>query len=197
MKLLAANFVFVVLALFSVAHADYNQQYTPLYEAAERGDVSAVKELIAAGADVSDATSGLITHCDIIYGCNGVLLGGDTALFGAARSLNPEVVRVLVQAGSDINHQNTEGLTPLMEAVASFMNEDICTYAAKLEVVRTLLQSGAKRNIKAYPPIKETALDFMKDPLVQDSSRQPFIDLLEGKQVAPLVQPAHCTSALR
>lgn len=72
---------------------------------------------------------------------------GDTALLAAAASMSVETVKVLVEAGGDVNAASTEnGWTPLM--TAAFFGAADC--------VRVLLEGGA--DVNATNKYGETAL---------------------------------------
>jgi len=73
---------------------------------------------------------------------------GRTALHEAVSSSRVENIRLLINAGADINVNDKEGRTPLMEAV----------YFCFEEVVRTLIDAGADVNIRSNVGL--TALDF-------------------------------------
>jgi ankyrin repeat protein len=94
------------------------QGQTPLMLAATLGSVDAVRTLIAAGADVHEASN-----------------GGLTALHLAADSVAK--TRLLLEAGAEVNVASQLGRTPLM--VAASVNADA-------DVVRLLLEKGADLN---------------------------------------------------
>jgi ankyrin repeat protein len=73
----------------------------PLHVAAEFNQAAAARVLVDHGADVS-----------LLDAENAAIALGWAAFFG-----RPEVVRVLLAAGSDVNQRNCHGLTPLGCAV--------------------------------------------------------------------------------
>lgn len=78
---------------------------------------------------------------------------GETSLFAAVRSRNPEIVRLLINNGSDVNSVNAiDESTPLQ--MAAQINDD----QSHLAVAQTLLESGAKAN--ARNQYGNTALHF-------------------------------------
>lgn len=97
---------------------------TPWTEAAASGDTAALKRLLTTGID-PDAPDG---H-------------GWTALHWAARSGQSAVIRVLMDAGADVNgtDQGTNGWTPLMHAIHHWQR---CA-------VRTLLEAGADVDLRS------------------------------------------------
>lgn len=144
----------------------------PLFEAIRAGDVSRVQALIAAGADVNAKGEGGMTplmtaahlgHLQIVRDL--LAAGADvraeddrgyTALFHAC--YNPEldrgfadVVKVLIDAGSDIEHKIVYGVRPLMLAAG----------AGEAEVVDVLIKAGA--DVKARNEGGRTALMMVKD----------------------------------
>jgi ankyrin repeat protein len=91
---------------------------TPLMKAALTGDAAIVRTLIAAGADVTPATS-----------------SGGTALQMAARgSADGAAVRILLEAGADPNPTDKYGFTPLIDAAIW----------GRTEAARALLEGGAE-----------------------------------------------------
>lgn len=83
---------------------------TPLILAAENGSLSAVKALVAAGADVNARTG-----------------SGLTALIGAAYVGEIEIVRVLCENGADVNIPTNAGVTPL-HAAAEYGHVSLVEY---------------------------------------------------------------------
>ncbi|WP_110573100.1 MULTISPECIES: ankyrin repeat domain-containing protein [Marinomonas] len=100
----------------------YDNGRTPVYYAAEGGYNSLVKKLIAAGADVNQASDEQWTP-----------------LLAAARySGNLETIRILVEADADIHFTNNYGRNVLM----------LATYMGKADVVQYLLGLGMDPEIK-------------------------------------------------
>lgn len=87
-----------------------------LISAADSGDVEAVRQLLAGGADV-----------------NGTFHDGLTALMAAAGSGHVPVIELLVASGADVNAADDHGLTALMMAASR----------GRVEAVRSLLEIGA------------------------------------------------------
>ena len=100
-----------------------------LVSAAEAGDVTAVRELLAGGADV-DAAS----------------VDGATALHWAVHSDLPELVRLLIDFGADVSATNRYGVQPIALAATN----------GSAVVLDQLLTAGADPN--ASMPGGETAL---------------------------------------
>ena len=73
-----------------------------IYEAAESGDIEAVKQHLA------DET-------DIELKCTGC---GGTALGHAAKHGHNEIAELLIENGADVNAKNYDGKTPLDEAIS-------------------------------------------------------------------------------
>ncbi len=99
-----------VVCVLQAAHAG------PLFDAAEQGDVAAVKELLENGAPVENR-------------------GRDdaTALIASALNGNYEVAEILVEAGAGIMARNSGGYTALHAAA----------YGGHTDIVRLLLDHGA------------------------------------------------------
>ena len=137
-------------------------------------DVATVTKLIKAGADVNAAGKNGITPLmlaayaseagiaklliDAGANVNAKNDDGDTALTmdGANWKDDPAVTDLLIKAGADVNLQNNEGKTALYNAV----------YKGRVSVVRTLLDHGAKTDIKdkdGVAPLFAGGLGFSSD----------------------------------
>ena len=88
-----------------------------LHDAAGRGDVNAIQQIIESGVDVNAAAAG----------------DGETALHAAAVSGQVVAIRALVKAGANVNASDAQGCTPLLFALA---------FGGKDAIIE-LLQSGA------------------------------------------------------
>jgi len=95
---------------------------TALHWAAFRDDLEAAQALLKAGADVSPKTR----------------LGDMTPLFMAAKSGNPDMIELLLNAGAGANSTSSTGTSPLMLAAAS----------GNPAAVKVLLDHGANPNAK-------------------------------------------------
>ena len=93
--------------------------WTPLHEAAEKGNTEAVKLLLAAGADVNAKTP-----------------FGTTALHLAAVRNKAEVVRLLLASGANVEAKGSNGATPLVHAACG----------NSVDAIKILLAAGAKVN---------------------------------------------------
>ncbi|MDE0200553.1 MAG: ankyrin repeat domain-containing protein [Caldilineaceae bacterium] len=141
---------------------------TPLHEAVEQGDAEIVRILVAAGADVHAegyfdrtpltlaAEEGATEILQILLGTGpdaDTSVGGEDkeavstpsvgseALYTAIEKGDVEMVRLLVEAGADINAaEGFGGNTPLHEAVKK----------GDLEIVKILVAAGADVEAKGY-----------------------------------------------
>ncbi len=92
---------------------------TPLFFAAQEGNVEICRYLLSKGADI-----------------NGKNMQGETALIVALKRAHPEVAQALVDSGADVNLTDTQGQTPLMLAAA--LNNT--------SIVEALISKGAEIN---------------------------------------------------
>jgi len=138
--LLAGPLAGLFLSVLGALGAGFDGRGEALIEAARRGDVPAVKELLARGADVD--------HRDRF---------GITAVWQATSKGNAEVVRVLLEAGADVNLPDATWhrtpllmadepalVTALVRAGASAVDAKLCGAAQRgqTEVVRAILAAG-------------------------------------------------------
>ena len=127
----------------------------PLADAAMRGDLDAVQELLSRQADVNaaqgDGTTALhwaayrddveMARLLVKAGADVAVktrLGDLTPLFMAAKNGTAAMIELLAEAGADINATNANGTTPLMLAAAS----------GQVDAVKVLLDRGAEVNSK-------------------------------------------------
>jgi ankyrin repeat protein len=137
-----------------VGAAGYHQGWD-LMEKAGRGDLTAVKALLKAGANadfrresVGDTplmAASAKGHLDVVRTLlaggaqvNARSANGGTALLDAARPGHLTIVNVLLTAGADVNAGNTHRETALQAAAGG----------GHLRVVETLLAAGAKVNTR-------------------------------------------------
>jgi ankyrin repeat protein len=92
-----------------------------LSEAADRGDLAAVADLLAQGADISAP------------GPRTPLYDGETVLISAANRGQVDLLRWLLARGADVNARSTSGWTALMRACS----------AGRTRAARILLDAGA------------------------------------------------------
>jgi ankyrin repeat protein len=136
---------------------------SPLVEAAKKGDVAAVRALIAKRVDVNepgrDGSTALLWaayQSDLPMAQALIAAGakpntpnkyGVTPLLQASRTGAAPIVQALLRAGADLKVTHSEGETALMAA----------SYSGNVEAVRLLLEAGADVNaIDTYQ--KQTAL---------------------------------------
>lgn len=117
--------------------------FTELLIASQNGDLSRVRELIAAGADVNETVRGY------------------TPIYKATLNERVDVVKELINAGADVNVQTEYGATPLSEVCSyGIANPDSDKEKVKLELIRLLLGAGAdihKADNKGRTPIINAA----------------------------------------
>ena len=106
---------------------------TALMVAAYRGDVEILRVLLVAGAAKQDSSG---------FGTD-----GRTLLMTAAVSGVPSVVEDVLKNHRDVNAQDKQGRTALMEAVGQYHFGPESPEIHRAEVVRLLLQAGADPNL--------------------------------------------------
>lgn len=121
---------------------------TALLDAAARGDLEAVQREIAGGADLNQVAP----------------IDGSTPLIAATSFDRAEIVRVLIEAGADLEKKKNDGATPLI--VAAFLCRE--------EVVKLLLEAGADKN--ARNNTGSTALESLEVPWEAIEPLYKFID---------------------
>ena len=184
---LAASFV-LAAATFGGGPGD-----SPVADAAERGDVGAVRSLLRGGADANAAQSDGMTalhwaathnHVEIartlLYAGATVRattrLGGYAPLHLAARSGNTELAEILLEAGADPNLYTTTGVTSMHFAAEADAGGVVAALAASGADVnardgfsrRTPLMFAAVRG--ANVAVK-TLLDAGADPSLETAIR--------------------------
>lgn len=150
----------------------------PMLQAIAQGDVEAIKQLIASGANVNAKDKGFnngtalhvavesgnleIVQMLIDAGANVNVKNKSeqTPLLMIDEDATPEIVRLLIARGADVNAQNDEGETALM--LASDEN--------KIEIVRILLEAGANPNLRNEDD--ETALSNADDEKIKNLLKQ-------------------------
>jgi len=120
----------------SISQTTSSTQTKGLHEAVIQGDLEAVKMHIKGGSDLNVKDP----------------MGGSSPLITAAVFGKPEIARVLIDAGADLNLQNNDGSTALHSA-AFFCHTGIVEY---------LLVNGADKSIKNNAG--STALDSVIGP---------------------------------
>jgi hypothetical protein len=93
-----------------------------IHTAVITGDLNAVQQHIAAGSDLNEKDP----------------FGGSSPLISASVFGKPEIAKVLIDAGADINFQNNDGSTALNTAA----------FFCRPEIVQMLLDKGADKTIK-------------------------------------------------
>jgi ankyrin repeat protein len=143
------------LAVLAPLAACRNAPADPVSIAAAAGDVSRVRQLVAAGSPANgpaDAKSW-------------------TPMAWAAREGRPATIRQLVQLGADPNARDPHGTTPLLQAIEH----------NQVAAARALLDAGADPNLRAddgpppliaaaamgYAPIVQALLEAGADPAVE------------------------------
>lgn len=152
-----AFFVALLSASASSASSD------DLTKAARKGDLGAVEQLLAAGADPNQGDD-----------------AGVTALHIAATEGRVDVVRALLVAGASVDQMEFDGDTPLLNAAVS----------GHEEVVSLLLSFGADTSVKSsrgYTPIQHArrARHSRVVRVLRDAAKRPTGSRPSGKSPGP------------
>lgn len=145
----------VRILLAAKAHVDARMKggMTALHQAAEAGNVEVIELLLAAGADISARNESVgtplhyagrnpdVARCLLKHGCPVDAPGNEDSLGMPALSStvafgNTEVIKLLLEAGANINAQDQRGETALMWAAQ----------LGKTDVLKLLIQSHADLN---------------------------------------------------
>ncbi|MGQ0732135.1 MAG: ankyrin repeat domain-containing protein [Acidobacteriota bacterium] len=165
-RTLAAAFVMTMTALVGADSSTSRGREARVAEAAQRGDLSAIRLLLQQGADVNGSLGDGMTalHWAAAHGDGemaGVLLaaraavgagtriGQHTPLHVAAKAGHGAVVRLLVEAGADVRARTTTGATALHLAAAS----------GARDAVELLIDRGAEVDVRE-PQWGQTPLMF-------------------------------------
>jgi hypothetical protein len=136
-----------------------------LQDAARKGDVAAVKQLLDSGVDVN--TKFRYNATALIYACD---------------AGNVDLVKVLLDRGADMNVKDTfYGFTPLMLAVSPARKRT----AAHAEIAKLLIAKGAAGKEDALPAaIDDGDVDMVKTIL--DSGGIPAAKLTDALEAAKI-----------
>ncbi|MGW8369787.1 MAG: ankyrin repeat domain-containing protein [Gammaproteobacteria bacterium] len=145
----------LIRAGVAVDTRDPHDGNTALFDAASRGLIEDVEQLIALGADVNAANAGqerlltvAVKRGDLAMVRLALDNGADvnassndgTPLMFAAMLRYEEIVRVLIDAGADVNIANDDGDTSLSLIAVSDSSPEV------MAIVRLLLDAGADPN---------------------------------------------------
>ncbi|MBI5205625.1 MAG: ankyrin repeat domain-containing protein [Nitrospirae bacterium] len=117
---------FLILSMLILLAGGATALATDLIDAARRGDINAVKELLNEGADVNTKDR-----------------ADRTALNYAASGGYAEMAKALIEKGANVNTKDSNGDTALMKA--AFKGQ----FKGHREIVKTLIANGADVNAKA------------------------------------------------
>lgn len=132
-----------------------------LREAADRGRVDLLRELVRRGARFSNPSK-----------------PQQTALYRAVSSRQTAAVKFLIENKADVNYPDAEGTTPLILAAEQ----------GSVDIVRLLLAAGA--DPKAKDKKGETAMSRLRASYVMESQGPQIVKLLEQASGAPKTAPS-------
>lgn len=136
LKLTIGTFVCLVLAFWAIGCADP----LALHKAAGRGDLDDIKSLVKDGYDVNAPDEKRFGWTPLIY---------------AVMSGNLAVVKVLLEAGADVNGREANGQTALFSAIRDYEG-----YPDRLEILRALIDAGAEIDARSgaeWTPLMDAA----------------------------------------
>ncbi len=107
-----------------------------IHDATVAGDIEAVKQHIAAKSDLNSKDP----------------FGGSTPLLIATVFDKPEIAKILIEAGADLNKTNNDGSTPIHSA----------SFFCRTEILQMLIDAGADKTIKNN--FGSTALESVQVP---------------------------------
>lgn len=128
--------------------------HSPLLIAIGRRDTTAIRILLAAGADINYGATLRAALCtrdaNTVFTLliNGVDVHGDGVLAAAAEYGDPKVLRMLVQGGIDVNAPQGSDGSALIIAILR----------GHIDFIKTLLDSGARTNMQCADCRYQTAL---------------------------------------
>lgn len=137
-----------------LAEAKVKAPKITIHDAVIAGDLEAVKQHIAAKSDINKKDP----------------FGGSSPLIIATVFDKPEIAKVLIEAGANLNQKNNDGSTPLHSAA----------FFCRTETVQDLLNAGADKALKNN--FNVTALESMQAPF----SEVKGIYEMMGAQLAPM-----------
>lgn len=137
-----------------VSSSDVKPPQIDIHTAVLTENVEALQQHIAAGSDLNEKDP----------------FGGSSPLITAAVFGKPEMAKVLIDAGADLNFQNKDGSTALHTAA----------FFCRPEIVQMLLDKGADKTIKNT--FSATAYESVAVPF---SEAKPAYDMM-GTVLAPM-----------
>jgi len=128
---------FLFFPLFAVSQSEEVMEAYHLQNAIKKNDIEKVEQKISEGADIN-------------YQFN-----GRNALHAACDSKSPEMVKLILDAGVNVNDRRDkgEGITTLQNAIRN--------YRVPFEIIEMLLDHGAKVNVvgpQGYTPLQEAIM---------------------------------------
>ena len=143
----------------------------------DKANLNLVNDLIALGADLKWQDKE----------------DGETALQLCARTNHPEIARVLIDAGADLNIQNDDGRTALY----------VSAYWNRPEITKMLIDAGADLNIQTeygstalhycavwdHSRIARMLIDAGADKTIQDNNGNLPYELADTQELKELLQP--------
>ena len=143
------NILIITIAAVLVVGCGPSAPDISIHEAAEEGNIEAVKQHIAAGTDVNAKDEERSELGE---------LRGWTPLFFAARNGSDELAELLIDKGADVNAKDKDGWTPL----------HLANYK---EIAELLIDKGADINAKTKDT-RATPLDWANGKEIADLLRK-------------------------
>jgi len=182
---------------------------TPLYQAADTGNIETVKFLLKNNVAPDTKTTNFAEDTAFMTACKSknleiaaILLKhgadpntrdkqGNTALHNAANTAQFETLKFLCENGADLSAVNDQGETPLMRALSGFKNQECIAYLIK-KTGLDLDQKNAEGRTALHDLVLKGSADILDAVLTDyaDSAKKPDLDARDREEKTPLMLAA-------
>ena len=192
-----------LIAAGADVEARFRESMSPVTIAAGRDTAAPLASLLRAGARAQPVPNGDHPLCEVATadaatlliesGCpvNAAEPGGCVPLVAAVERNDPEIVRLLLDGGADVNEVDGFCSTPLQNAIDGGWpeNGDEQREEARISVIRALLEAGAdvRRYMSSEPPLM-AALSYGAPPrvieLLVNAGARPRARSIKGSELS-------------